>query len=150
MRPRNVHAGIPRQLEDVTLRALARDPNQRFPTAAAFRAALLAAGRDSPAPPVVPEDTSGADATAAVFPTISVPDKTPAGAPPPAFVRTRAARRAPTAPLPAHRFPSHRRRRSTHLPGTDRRTTPTSRRPSTATRAPSGRQRATTADHSDG
>jgi serine/threonine-protein kinase len=88
MRPRNVRAGIPRQLEDVTLRALARDPSQRFPTAAAFRAALLAAGRDSPAPPVVPEDTSGADATAAVFPTISVPDRTPAGAPPPAFVRT--------------------------------------------------------------
>jgi serine/threonine-protein kinase len=88
MRPRNVRAGIPRQLEDVTLRALARDPSQRFPTAAAFRAALLAAGRDSPAPPVVPEDTSGADATAAVFPTVSMRDNTPAGAPPPAFVRT--------------------------------------------------------------
>ena len=88
MRPRNVRAGIPRPLEDVTMRALARIPDQRFPSAAAFRAALLAAGRDAPAPPVVPADTSGADTTAAVFPVLAPRDTTPAGAPPPAFVRT--------------------------------------------------------------
>ncbi len=88
MRPRNVLAGIPRPLEDVTIRALARNPDQRFPSAAAFRAALLAAGRHAPAPPVVPADTSGADATAAVFPVLAPRDATPPGAPPPAFVRT--------------------------------------------------------------
>jgi serine/threonine-protein kinase len=88
MRPRNVRAGIPKPLEDVTMRALARDPDGRFPSADAFRAALLAAGRSSPAPPVVPADTSGTDPTAAVFPPVPVRDATPASAPPPAFVRT--------------------------------------------------------------
>src|SRR5207249_8044740 len=43
MRPRNIRAGIPRRLEEVVLQAMARDPVSRFPSAAAFRAALLAA-----------------------------------------------------------------------------------------------------------
>jgi len=88
MRPRNVRAGIPKRLEDVTLRALARDPDQRFPSAAAFRADLLAAGRDARAAPVVPTDASGSGATAAVFASVELSDPTPPGAPPPAFVRT--------------------------------------------------------------
>jgi serine/threonine-protein kinase len=88
MRPRNVRAGIPKPLEDVVLRAMARDPQQRYPTAGAFRAALLAAGRGSPAAPVVPVDASGGDETQATRPPLSKADATPAGAPPPAFVRT--------------------------------------------------------------
>src|SRR5436190_21349278 len=38
VRPRNVRAGIPKPLEDVVLRAMARDPNARYESAAAFRA----------------------------------------------------------------------------------------------------------------
>jgi serine/threonine-protein kinase len=99
MRPRNVRAGIPKPLEEVVLRAMARDPEQRFSTAGAFRAALLAAGRDSTAPPVLPEDMSGGDPTMAVLPLPPPPvaDATPAGAPPPAFVRTERGWLVPTA-----------------------------------------------------
>src|SRR3954447_11475909 len=42
MRPRNIRAGIPKSLEDVVLKAIAREPDARYPSAAAFRAALLA------------------------------------------------------------------------------------------------------------
>ncbi len=88
MRPRNVRAGVPKPLEDVVLRALARDPQQRYPTAGAFRAALVAAGRGTPSAPVVPTDSSGGDETQATRPPFPKIDATPAGAPPPAFVRT--------------------------------------------------------------
>jgi tRNA A-37 threonylcarbamoyl transferase component Bud32 len=44
LRPRQVRAGIPRGLEDVVCRAMAREPADRFATAADLRAALLAAG----------------------------------------------------------------------------------------------------------
>jgi serine/threonine-protein kinase len=40
LRPRQVRAGIPRQLEEITLRALGRDPASRYPSAGAFKAAL--------------------------------------------------------------------------------------------------------------
>ena len=53
MRPRNVRAGVPKAIEDVVLHAMARDPDQRYPSAAAFRAALLSAGRGAaPAQPL--------------------------------------------------------------------------------------------------
>jgi serine/threonine-protein kinase len=52
MRPRQVRAGIPRSVEDVVLRALARDPDDRYATAADFRAALLTACRGDIAVPV--------------------------------------------------------------------------------------------------
>lgn len=42
LRPRQVRAGIPRAVEDVVLRAMARAPEDRYPSAAAFRGALLA------------------------------------------------------------------------------------------------------------
>jgi eukaryotic-like serine/threonine-protein kinase len=54
-RPRLVKAGVPRELEAITMRLLARNPDNRFATATDARAALLGAGaEDGPA---------GADAT---------------------------------------------------------------------------------------
>ncbi len=44
LRPRQVRAGIPKSLEEIVCRAMARDPARRFDTAAELRAALLAAG----------------------------------------------------------------------------------------------------------
>jgi serine/threonine-protein kinase len=86
MRPRNVRAGVPKPLEDVVLKAMARDADQRYPSAAAFRAELLAAGRSAgEAPPLTiaaPAPPPG-DATVATMP---VKDPTPST--PPTFVRT--------------------------------------------------------------
>lgn len=47
--PRSVRAGVPRRLEAVVLRAMARDPKARYASAGDLRAALLAAdpGRES-------------------------------------------------------------------------------------------------------
>jgi tRNA A-37 threonylcarbamoyl transferase component Bud32 len=45
-RPRLVKAGVPRELEAITMRLLARDPADRYPTATDVRAALLGAGAD--------------------------------------------------------------------------------------------------------
>jgi hypothetical protein len=42
LRPRQVRAGIPRAVEDVVLKAMAREPSERYQSAAALRAALLA------------------------------------------------------------------------------------------------------------
>jgi hypothetical protein len=42
LRPRQVRAGIPRPVEDVVLRAMARDPEQRYASASDLRSALLA------------------------------------------------------------------------------------------------------------
>ena len=88
MRPRNVRAGVPKALEDVVLRAMARDPDDRYPSAAAFRAALLAAGRGAPAEPlsIAPSRAPGGDSTVATQ-APRVADHTPTGGPP-AFVRT--------------------------------------------------------------
>jgi tRNA A-37 threonylcarbamoyl transferase component Bud32 len=45
-RPRLVKAGVPRELEAIIMRLLARDPAGRYPTATDARAALLGAGAD--------------------------------------------------------------------------------------------------------
>jgi eukaryotic-like serine/threonine-protein kinase len=42
LRPRQVRAGIPRRIEEVVLKAMARRPEDRYPSAADLRAALLA------------------------------------------------------------------------------------------------------------
>jgi serine/threonine-protein kinase len=89
MRPRNVRAGVPKALEDVVLHAMARDPDERFASAAAFRAALLAAGRGTaPAQPltIAPAHAPPGDATVATGLPRSA-DHTPTGNPP-TFVRT--------------------------------------------------------------
>jgi serine/threonine-protein kinase len=85
MRPRNVRAGVPKPLEDVVLRAMARDPDARFESASAFRAALLAAEKGASLAETVGRPSPAADQTAAVE---HPKDDTPAGTPPPTFVRT--------------------------------------------------------------
>jgi eukaryotic-like serine/threonine-protein kinase len=88
MRPRNVRAGVPKAIEDVVLHAMARDPQQRYRSAAEFRAALLAASRGTaPAPPlsIAPPGSAG-DATVATHAARQA-DHTPTGSPP-TFVRT--------------------------------------------------------------
>jgi serine/threonine-protein kinase len=59
LRPRQLRAGIPRPIEDVVLRALARHPADRFADAAEFRASLLAAfqGQVPDLPPVIDQTT---------------------------------------------------------------------------------------------
>ena len=73
-RPRLVRAGVPRELESITMRLLARDPAARFPTATDVRAALLGAGAD--------------DRAAAVDPTTSEPVPGSPVPPPPSGART--------------------------------------------------------------
>ena len=51
LRPRQVRPGVPRALEEVVCRAMARAPEDRFVTAADLRAALLAAGANGTADP---------------------------------------------------------------------------------------------------
>ncbi len=70
-RPRLVKPGVPRELESITMRLLARDPAGRYPTATDARAALLGAGADDratagdatmaePVPSPLPPPRSGA------------------------------------------------------------------------------------------
>ena len=56
LRPRQVVAGIPRPLEDVILKAMARDPADRYETAADLRTALLAVDLHDDAVPLVAPD----------------------------------------------------------------------------------------------
>ena len=70
-RPRLVKAGVPRELEAVTMRLLARDPAGRYPTATDARAALLGAGADDRA--------SSADSTMAEAPSAATLPAPPGG-----------------------------------------------------------------------
>src|SRR3954447_12818907 len=86
MRPRNVRAGIPKPLEDVVLRAMARDPDARYSSAADFRRALLAAWGGAPTPALqISKAAAPIDATNAAIPVRR--DHTPSSSPP-TFVRT--------------------------------------------------------------
>ncbi|MGQ0616186.1 MAG: protein kinase domain-containing protein [Acidimicrobiia bacterium] len=62
LKPRNVRAGIPKRLEDVVLRAMAREPDQRYESAGALRVVLLAASGDAGAPAMVTSDATRASA----------------------------------------------------------------------------------------
>ena len=57
--PRQVRAGIPRPLEAVVMKAMAKSPDARYPTAAAFQSALLSVDlrSDDAVPMIVREDT---------------------------------------------------------------------------------------------
>ena len=73
-RTRLVKAGVPRELEAITMRLLARDPDDRYASATDARAALLAAGADDRPP--------GGDATMTESPVAPLPP--PGPGPPPA------------------------------------------------------------------
>ncbi|MGH9190573.1 MAG: protein kinase domain-containing protein [Acidimicrobiales bacterium] len=66
--PRQVKAGIPRPVEAIVLKALAKSPDDRFPTAAAFRNALLSVDlrADDAVPLVERDDTPPAGVLAPV------------------------------------------------------------------------------------
>jgi tRNA A-37 threonylcarbamoyl transferase component Bud32 len=53
--PRRLRADVPPRLADAVMRALAREPDDRFASAAAFRAALLDTGLPTAAPPPAAE-----------------------------------------------------------------------------------------------
>jgi serine/threonine-protein kinase len=81
LRPRQVRPGVPRSLEDVTGRAMARAPEQRYATASELRAALLAAGA-APSPEPDPASTSLAPSPGAA--TTVTPGPAATAEPPPA------------------------------------------------------------------
>jgi serine/threonine-protein kinase len=74
LRPRQVRPGIPRPLEDVVLKAMAREPADRYATAADLRAALHDAGASSATDPDL-------TATAAVPSLTAAMPRPPAGGP---------------------------------------------------------------------
>jgi len=76
-RPRLVRPGVPRGLEGICMRLLARSPDDRYPTAADVRAALLSAGADDRA--TGPQ----AEVTPAPAPTALASGGTTGMAPPP-------------------------------------------------------------------
>jgi len=66
--PRQVRAGIPRPLEAAILRAMARDPEQRYPTAGDLRTALLSIDlRDDDATAMVERDVTPPEGYASVY-----------------------------------------------------------------------------------
>jgi serine/threonine-protein kinase len=96
LRPRQVRAGVPKALEDVVCRAMAREPDQRYDSAADLRAALLAAGA-TPSPDTdLTATTIGAvpDRTAAVVRPTGVTTPAPPG---PSFRQTERSWLVPTA-----------------------------------------------------
>ncbi|MGI8794022.1 MAG: hypothetical protein ACR2H3_12770, partial [Acidimicrobiales bacterium] len=67
-RPRQVRAGVPRSLDDITMRCLARDPADRFSSTEELRMALAVAdlgGHDDAVPFVQPDPTPSRGAPAA-------------------------------------------------------------------------------------
>jgi eukaryotic-like serine/threonine-protein kinase len=107
-RPRLVKAGVPRELEAITMRLLARDPAGRYPTATDARAALLGAGADDQ--PAVGHQSPGARTAAGRLPPPPPPGGPSAAthtAPP---VGPAGPRSTPPAGTPATRFADSERR----------------------------------------
>jgi tRNA A-37 threonylcarbamoyl transferase component Bud32 len=87
LRPRQVRPGVPKALEEIVGRAMARSPEQRYASAADLRAALLAAGA---APSPEADLTATHLAAAPTAPPALPPAGTaaPPPAPPPSFRQT--------------------------------------------------------------
>ncbi len=78
MRLRQVRADIPRQIEDVVMRAMARHPGDRYTDAAQFRAALLGCVGDRPSIEITVDDTApGATTAVGVVDSEPVAERTP-------------------------------------------------------------------------
>lgn len=96
--PRQVRPGVPRALEEITCRAMAREPADRYQTAADLRAALLAAGARADDEPDLDLDhtalVGGPDATTALVQPSSPPA---AREPVPSFTQTERSWLIPTA-----------------------------------------------------
>jgi serine/threonine-protein kinase len=100
LRPRQVRAGIPKALEDIVCRAMAREPDGRYDDAADLRAALLAAGATpSPAPDLTATSLEATPMRAAALPPATGVAPAPTGtAPPgPSFRQTERSWLIPTA-----------------------------------------------------
>ena len=96
LRPRQVRPGVPKPLEEVVCRALSRDPDDRYASAADLRAALLAAGA-SPNADVELEETRLTRAPAAPVPTgAAAPVPVPAPPSGPSFRQTERSWLVPT------------------------------------------------------
>jgi serine/threonine-protein kinase len=82
-RLRLVHPGIPRPLEAITMRLLARNPDDRFSTASDVRAALLGAGADDRVGDAEPTGTMMAPVGPPPAPPRHTPSRGVSGAPVP-------------------------------------------------------------------
>ena len=82
LRPRQVRPSVPRSLEDIVCRAMAREPADRYDSAADLRAALLAAG----ASPTADVEAEVGATNLVAAPTIPPPPQ-PGGRPPPSLHR---------------------------------------------------------------
>ncbi|BBY03885.1 serine/threonine-protein kinase [Mycobacterium seoulense] len=77
-RPTEINPALPREIDEVIARALAKDPAERFPTAGALAAATAAALTNNPAPPAT--GPSGPPAGNPTNPTLTYPPTVPPGA----------------------------------------------------------------------
>ena len=76
LRPRQVHAEIPRSVEAIVMRSMERDPSLRYPDADALRGALLSAGADPADAEVAAVHANGASVPIEPNP-VSTPDQEP-------------------------------------------------------------------------
>jgi serine/threonine-protein kinase len=98
LRPRQVRAGVPRALEDVVCRAMAREPADRYASASDLRAALLAGGAASPDADLTATSLDAAPGHTASVPTPAVggADVAPATGGTPSFRQQERAMLIPT------------------------------------------------------
>jgi serine/threonine-protein kinase len=96
LRPRQVRPSVPKALEEIVCRTLARDPDQRYDSAADLRAALLAAGA-SPNADVELEETRFTPSP--VAPPSPAGQPVPAASPAPSFRQTERSWLVPTVVL---------------------------------------------------
>ncbi len=96
-RPRQVRAGVPKALEEIVCRAMARDPDERYDTAADLRAALLAAGATpSPDGDLTMTTVGAAPGHTSVVASPAAPPAAAAAAPAPSFRQTERSWLVPT------------------------------------------------------
>ncbi|WP_374023293.1 serine/threonine-protein kinase [Mycobacterium sp. HNNTM2301] len=80
-RATDINPALPREIDDVIARALAKDPAERFQTAGALAAATVAALTGNPAP-MTPPGPTGAPTSNQTNPTVTYPPTLPTGAAP--------------------------------------------------------------------